>query len=117
MNAIVLAILMAVTVEGLVEYGSTIYKAFCNGEVKTAVKQIAACVAGIVLCVLVGADFYAGIGVTFKVAITGTVLTGIFVSRGANYVSDLVKKFQSIADGGYDVLPGVELVSEVPTEK
>lgn len=67
----VLAILMAVTAEGLVEYGSTISKAFCNGEVKTAVKQIAACVAGIVLCVLVGADFYAGIGITFKVAITG----------------------------------------------
>lgn len=106
----VLAILMTVTVEGLVEYGSTIYKAFCNGEVKTAVKQIAACVAGIVLCVLVGADFYAGIGVTFKVAITGTVLTGIFVS-------DLVKKFQSIADGSYAVLPSVELVSEIPTEK
>ncbi len=113
MNSIVLAMLMAVTVEGLVEYASTIYKAFSAGEVKTAVKQIAACCAGVALCVLVGADFYAGIGITFKVAATGTVLTGIFVSRGANYVSDLVAKFKNITGGSAGKLIAAEQLGEV----
>ena len=40
--------------------------------------------------------FYAALGVNFNVAWLGIALTGIFASRGANYVSDLVKKLQAL---------------------
>ena len=38
---------------------------------------------GVSLCFSAGADFYAA-------------LSGVFASRGANYVSDLVKKLQAL---------------------
>ena len=50
----------------------------------------------VLLCFGVGADFYAALGVNFNVAWLGIALTGIFASRGANYVSDLVKKLQAL---------------------
>ena len=37
-----------------------------------------------------GADLYAAIGVPFTMPWVGRILTGIFASRGANFVSDLV---------------------------
>ena len=51
---------------------------------------------GVLLCFGVGADFYAALGVNFNVAWIGIALTGVFASRGANYVSDLVKKLQAL---------------------
>ena len=42
------------------------------------------------------AYFYAALGVNFNMAWLGIALTGVFASRGANYVSDLVKKLQAL---------------------
>lgn len=51
---------------------------------------------GVSLCFSAGADFYAALGVSFNAAWLGVALTGVFASRGANYVSDLVKKLQAL---------------------
>ena len=59
-------------------------------------EQAGAVALGVLLCFGVGADFYAALGVNFNVAWLGIALTGIFASRGANYVSDLVKKLQAL---------------------
>ena len=59
-------------------------------------QQPCAVALGVLLCFGVGADFYAALGVNFNVAWIGIALTGIFASRGANYVSDLVKKLQAL---------------------
>ena len=70
MNRTVLVLMMAVTVEALVEYAKTFGKAILEKQWKTAATQAGAVALGVSLC--------------------------FFASRGANYVSDLVKKLQAL---------------------
>ena len=97
MEAIVLFLTLAVTVEGLVEY----VKNIIEGERRAAVIQLCALIVAVALCVLAGADIYASLGVTFSVPYVGCVLTGIFASRGANYASDILGKLQQSSGGKY----------------
>ena len=92
-------LVVAVTVEALVEYGKNIGKAFIAGNWKTAVTQLSAMALGIILCFAGCGDLFAAVGMPFHWGWLGTVLTGILVSRGANYVSDFVKKLQQRKEG------------------
>ena len=100
MNMVVLVLMMAVTVEALVEYGKSIGKAIIAGEAKTAITQLSAVLISVLLCFAVGADFYSALGVTFAWPWVGNLLTGLFASRGANFVSDLIGKLQAKRPGG-----------------
>ena len=100
MDMILLTLMMAVTVEGLVEYAKTFGKAMLDKAWKTASTQTAAVALGILLCFAVGADFYAALSVTFSVPWLGCLLTGVFASRGSNYVSDLIKRLQGFGKAG-----------------
>lgn len=95
MSMIVLTLVMAVSVEALVEYAKSIYDAFTGGGRKTAVTQMVAVAVSCLLCLTVGADVYSALGVTFSTPWVGMLLTGVFASRGANYFSDLVSKLQA----------------------
>ena len=99
MQMILLAIVMAVTVEALIEYVKQIAKALSSGEAKTAATQVVSILLGVLLCLAVGADVYGALDVAFAVPWVGTVLTGIFASRGSNYISDLAKRLQNILAG------------------
>ena len=92
MTSIILIIVLAVTVEALVEY----VKTFMSADKKTIIIQMAALAVSISLCLATGADLYAFLGVSFVYPAIGVVLTGVFASRGANYVSDLIGILQSI---------------------
>ena len=94
MEGIVLVFVMAIVVEALVEYGKSIGKAFMEGSVKIAVTQLGAILLGVLLCFACGGDLFIAVGVEFTWPWLGTALTGVFISRGANYVSDLVSKLQ-----------------------
>ena len=98
MTGIVLIIVLAIVVEAFVEYGKNIGKAFIAGEWKTAVTQLAAIALGVLICLATGADLFAVVGVVFAVPWLGVVLTGIIISRGANYVSDFVKRLQGAGE-------------------
>ena len=93
---IVLVLMMAVTVEGLIEYGKTVGKAMLDKQYKTAITQGVALILSVLLCFAVGADFYSVLNVQFTLPWVGGLLTGIFASRGANFVSDLFKKLQAL---------------------
>ena len=41
-------------------------------------------------------DLFAALGLDFGVPGIGAALTGLFASRGANYVSDIISKLQAI---------------------
>lgn len=82
-------VMLAVTVEALVEYGKSIVAA-TKGDWKAALLQLAAVAAGVVLCMAADADLFAALELGFAVPWLGSALTGIMVSRGANYVSDLL---------------------------
>ena len=77
---VALIIAVAILIEGLVEYGKNITEMFYGGEKKTAITQMVTIVVGIGL-----------LGLTVNHYI-GMVLTGIVMSRGSNYVSDLIGK-------------------------
>ena len=90
MDIIASILMLAVTVEALVEYGKSIGKAIADKQAKTAITQLCAVAVSIGLCGLTRADLYAAIGVEFSLPWVGRILTGIFASRGANFVSDLI---------------------------
>mgnify|MGYP001663011458 CR=1 FL=1 len=90
MENIALILMLAVTVEALIEYGKSIGKAIADKQAKTAITQLCAVAVSIGLCGLAGADLYAAVGVEFSLPWVGRILTGIFASRGANFVSDLI---------------------------
>ena len=94
MDAILLFMTLAITVEGLIEY----VKTACTKDWRCSLIQVGALVVSIALCLLSGADIYAFLGVSFQVPFVGSILTGIFASRGANYASDMLGKLRSIPE-------------------
>lgn len=95
MEGMILIITLAIITEALIEYGKTIGKAFASGSCKTAVTQLAAIGVSVLLCFMAGGNLFSLVGIQFSWPWLGTALTGILASRGANYVSDFVKKLGS----------------------
>lgn len=88
---VALIIAVAILIEGLVEYGKSITEMFCGGDKKTAITQLVTIAVGIALAFAFNADMFIPLGLTVNHYI-GMVLTGIIMSRGSNYVSDLISK-------------------------
>jgi len=60
-------------------------------EGKLNVDRIGSAILGIVLCVLAEVNFFAIVGIELSVPIVGVVLSGLLVSRGANFAHDLLE--------------------------
>jgi len=88
---IAVIVAVAILIEGLVEYGKTITDTFNDGEKRTALIQVITIVIGVGLAFAFDADMFVPLGLTVNHYI-GMVLTGIVMSRGSNYVSDLIGK-------------------------
>ena len=95
MQGILLMLVLAVTVEGLVEYVKSVAE---HKEWKTIALQLGAAAVSILLCLASGADLYAALGVEFAAPFVGCALTGIFASRGANYASDIIGKLRKVGE-------------------
>ena len=81
-------VILAITLEGLIEYVKLIFGKQINW------KQVAAIVMGVLLALAAQVDLYSVVGVDFVIPYIGTVLTGIIFSRGANYTADFIKLIQ-----------------------
>ena len=79
-------LVIAATVEALWET----LKMFWDGS-KVDLNRIGSAILGILLCILANVDFFAPVGVELSIPIVGVVLSGLLVSRGANFVHDLLK--------------------------
>ncbi len=99
MQGIILVTTMAIVVEALIEYGKSIARAFATGQWKAAITYVAAVLLGVALCLATGADLFAVAEITFALPLIGKVLTGVLISRGANYVSDFVKRLSTDKGG------------------
>ena len=86
-----LLLVLAILVEALTEYVKNLIHARDRNGIIT---QACAMAFGILLCVGSGADLFGMLGIPFRIPMIGCVLTGIFASRGANYVSDLITQIQ-----------------------
>lgn len=82
-------ITVAILVEAIWENIKMIYQ---SGKV--SISMIGSLVIAILICVLTSMDVFPLVGLTINVPIVGSVLTGIIVSRGANFVSDLFTKLK-----------------------
>ncbi len=86
---IAVIIAVAVLIEGLVEYGKTIIDMATEGEKRKVLIQVITIAIGVILAFAFDADMFIPLGLTVNHSI-GMVLTGIVMSRGSNYVSDLI---------------------------
>ncbi len=94
MSGIVLILTLAVTTEGLVEYGKSLVKAVKGQNKGAAMKQLCAMAICVGLCFAAQADIFRELGITLQSPWVGVVITGIIGSRGSNYVSDFLGKIQ-----------------------
>ena len=81
---------LTILIEAFVEYKKSIWRMFADKQYKTAITQLCAIAVSVFICLLSGIDIFKGMGIGSKVLCE--VLTGIVISRGSNYVSDLLKK-------------------------
>lgn len=88
---IAVIIAVAILIEGLVEYGKNIADMFYGGEKKTAITQMVTIIVGVALAFAFSADVFIPLGLTVNHYV-GMVLTGIVMSRGSNYVNDLISR-------------------------
>ena len=103
MQAFLLILSLAVIVEALVQYAKTVIKMLENKQYKTFGTQLAAIFIAVFICFAAGADIFALMGISFSVHWLGTL---IVISRGSNYASDLIKRFQN-PDIGETVLEDI----------
>lgn len=61
---------------------------------KINVNMLGSLILSIVVCLLTQIDIFAILGIKIIVPFAGSVLTGIIVSRGANFVNDLFTKLK-----------------------
>ena len=80
-------ITVAVLVEAIWENIKMIWQ---NG--KLSIDRIGSLVIGILVCLLVNIDIFTIVQLPVNIPIVGCVLTGIIVSRGANFLHDLISK-------------------------
>lgn len=88
-QTLTLLFMLAIIVEALIDYATTIFT-LVDGKLQVSWKKLASVALGIFLAVAAGVDMLAGAGLVFKIPLVGMVLTGIFFSRGSNYVADLL---------------------------
>lgn len=94
MKGILLIIVLAIVVEALVEYGKSLAAACRNGGWRSVALQLAAMAVAVLLCFAAGADLFAVLGVELAAPWVGILLTGIFASRGSNYMNDFISKIR-----------------------
>jgi len=80
-------IIIAILVEAIWENLRMIWD-----EGKFSVNKIGSLVLAMLICVLTSIDIFPIIGIPIIVPYVGSILTGIIISRGANFVNDLFSK-------------------------
>lgn len=83
-------ILIAILVEAIWENLKMVYD-----KKKLNVNMIGSLILGIIICLLAKVDIFGIVGLNLFIPFIGSILTGIIVSRGANFVNDLFKKLRS----------------------
>jgi|GEM_PF-818890 len=79
-------ILVAMVAEALWETSKMFWQ---NG--KLSVDRIGAVIFGVFLCLAAGVDFFELVGLPLTVPFAGLILSGLLVSRGANFIHDFLK--------------------------
>lgn len=82
-------VIVAILVEAIWENIKMIFP-----DKKVSISMIGSLIVAVLVCVLTSVDIFPVVGLTITVPFIGSVLTGIIVARGANFVSDLFTKLK-----------------------
>lgn len=82
-------VIIAILVEAIWENIKMIWQ-----KGKLSIDVIGALGFGILICILTNANIFPIVGISIKIPVIGEILTGIIVSRGANFVHDLFTKLK-----------------------
>jgi hypothetical protein len=93
MKDFALIITIAVLLEALVEYGKTVVKAFSDGEIKLGVTHAMTIIIGVGFAFLFQLTLFKSLGIEVD-PVADMILTGVIISRGSNYASDLITRLQ-----------------------
>lgn len=63
-------------------------------EGKLSIDRVGALVVGLVLAIGTKLDILALVGIEASIPLLGIMLTGILISRGSNFIHDLISKLQ-----------------------
>jgi len=85
-----------VVIEGLVEYVNMIVVKDENGKHSISWKIIATMAIGIGIAFVFNMDLFSAVGLNVDIPYVGKILTGIFGSRGSNYVHKLIVKLSGV---------------------
>lgn len=80
-------VIVAILIEAIWENIKMVWQ---NG--KFSIDKIGSLVISILICILVKIDIFPIVNLSIMVPVIGSILTGIIVSRGANFVHDLFNK-------------------------
>lgn len=83
-------IIVAILVEAIWENLKMLWE---NGKI--SINRCGSLILAIVICVLASIDIFPIVGIAIKIPYIGAILTGIIVSRGANFVNDLFNKLSN----------------------
>lgn len=86
-------LIVAILVEAIWENIKCVYK-----NKKIQLNMVGPLVLSIIVCLCASIDIFPIIGVEMIVPFIGSVLTGIIISRGANILSDLIKRLKNIKE-------------------
>lgn len=92
MEAVLIILVAALLAEAVWETGKMVWQ-----QGKISVDRIGALAIGILFAVGAGLDLCTVLGICFVYPIIGQLLTGILISRGANFVHDLLKRAQQLS--------------------
>ena len=67
---------------------------------KFSISMLGSLLVSILICVLTKVDIFPVVGLSISIPVIGSVLTGIIVSRGANFVNDLFTKLKGGTNDG-----------------
>ena len=82
-------VIVAILIEAIWENIKMIWQ---NG--KFSIDKIGSLVISILICILAKIDIFPIVNLSIMVPVIGSILTGIIVSRGANFVHDLFTKLK-----------------------
>lgn len=106
MKMIALIIMVAVLLEGLVEYAKTVMKMVEDQEYKTAITQGITIMVGVLFAFIFHLHlFNSALAEVYEDLLINPVidqiLTGIIISRGSNYASDFIGKLTKKNDNTF----------------
>lgn len=93
-NPLAVVAFFALWVEAIIQ----VVKGVVVAEKKVDVYLIAGIVVGVAVCLIYSVDVPQILGIESSVPFVGSVMTGIVIGRGSNFVHDLIKMIRSIFD-------------------